>query len=76
MPASVSPWQNMDTAPKDGTRVLVAEYPNVACYLVSWRGWIIGDADLVDREMQWREVSNGRPVRPTRWLEIPFDSIG
>lgn len=70
---SECPWENIDSAPKDGTKILVADYPNVI-YLASWREWMIGDDNLVDRGWYWREARNGRPGSPTRWLKIPADT--
>ncbi len=75
--ASSTPiWQPMDTAPKDGTPVLIKDARGVR--IASWRGihgyekvnkaWcIVGSGQLRDSsDCEWYETT-----RPTGWMPLP-----
>ena len=56
-------WQPIETAPKDGTEIIVgASLP--------WHGW---RCDMVawdkNRTMWWD--NNGLPYQPTHWMSLP-----
>lgn len=64
-------WQPIDTAPKDGSMVLVNDTtpgwtPWAAAYWIDgdeWSGWVYDDENMLD--------SNPLGPRPTHWLYVP-----
>jgi len=58
-------WQPIETAPKDGTRIIVANdvYGSVWCD-VAWRKMI----RVPDR---WESLIGAVPFRPTHWMPKP-----
>lgn len=60
----VEPWQPIETAPKDGTRLLVFD-PDVG-RIVAGAGW---DNDT-PAQIRW-EVMNDICVCPTHWMPLP-----
>lgn len=70
----MSEWQPIETAPKDGTMILVWDESSspgvVAAYFLSethddeeWSGWIYGDQLLADADPEG-------PL-PTHWMPLP-----
>lgn len=66
-------WQPIETAPKDGTRVL-AYWPdcygnNAACQVESWFGpWGKGNAKMTwQSAFEWADGHND----PTHWMPLP-----
>lgn len=61
-----SPWQPIETAPKNGLPVLLG----------SLYGWVIEGYFALD-ECEWRERNNhptdswGSPLAPTHWMPLP-----
>ena len=65
-------WQDIETAPLDGTYVLALREhlrPSPVA-VVSWRAWALGDDVLGDTQMRWR-TADGRHFSPTKWMSIP-----
>lgn len=69
----MSEWQPIETAPKDGTRVL-AYWPDCygngsACAVESWFGpWGKGNADQTwQSPFEWADGHND----PTHWMPLP-----
>jgi hypothetical protein len=66
-------WQPIETAPKDGTRVLAywpgGDNKNAAVQVESWFGpWGMGSAKLAwQNAFEWADGYNG----PTHWLPLP-----
>lgn len=69
---SPSPWQPIDTAPADGTYVLVCcsgkweSFPHrlpKSAYFGTFRKGYIGN-------MCWRDIQ-GSPIEPTHWMPLP-----
>lgn len=58
-----SPWRPIDTAPKDGTEVLIYS-PMVGTLIAKWNDDIWVDA-LV-------QFNGSCPVRPTLWMPVPM----
>lgn len=61
--ATVGVWQDIATAPRDGTRIIAAV--NSAVCIAAWEGgiaeaWVITDSD-----------GDGIVVHPTHWLPLP-----
>ena len=56
-------WQPIETAPKDGTRIIVANARHVWCN-VSWEKM----KRVPDR---WATVLGPIPIEPTHWMPIP-----
>ncbi|UXO93952.1 hypothetical protein Pan3_30 [Pseudanabaena phage Pan3] len=60
-------WRDIETAPRDGTRVTVG----------STDGWVVGDAYWCEEDESWRELNNhptdvwGWPIEPTHWQPLP-----
>lgn len=63
----MSKWKTIESAPKDGTRILVAGTEIGFC--VASAGWDHDTPDII----RW-EVVNDIIVNPTHWMEIkrPF----
>lgn len=57
-------WQPIETAPKDGTEILVGA--DVACW-----GWRIELVYWVSKEGQWWTDSRGLHYSPTHWRHLP-----
>lgn len=57
-------WQPIETAPKDGTKIIAVPYANVEDLSVTW--WIIDD------EGRWANWDWSR--EPTHWT--PLEPIG
>lgn len=53
-------WQPIETAPKDGTRIIVIPYGDIFDLSVSW--FIEGD----DRWANWHWIE-----APTHWMPLP-----
>lgn len=53
-------WNSMDTAPKDGTKILAvdASEPHRLIYIIEWDGW-------------WRIFMDGQSFYPTHWMSLP-----
>lgn len=61
----VPQWMPIDSAPKDGTPVLVVKAPYLPC-VCEWAdtyGWI-----EPDEEIEWGKESN---YKPTHWMPLP-----
>lgn len=55
-------WQPIETAPKDGARLLVADPPNTGAYIAHyWDGWWI----------EGRKRSDLYPSNPAHWMSLP-----
>ena len=54
-------WQTIDSAPKDGKRVLAAYYSNIYC------DWAM---DAYYKYGSWQH-SNGHFLMPTHWMPLP-----
>ena len=53
-------WRTIDTAPKDGTEILV------------WEGWVIYHVWWLKRYRTWKTLSGGRSIDcPTHWMPVP-----
>lgn len=62
-------WKTMETAPKDGTYVLLCRHPVV--WLGSYRVGMYGDPQYSTHpEPEWRDTS-GRWMTPEYWMAIP-----
>lgn len=61
-------WQPIDTAPKDGTRILV--YSQSLYWLVAFFG---GDHDRPGHLSQWRSAWDAEWLArtPTHWMPLP-----
>lgn len=61
-----SQWQPMDTAPKDGTRVLVtgSRYLPVAAFYGVYHPNAKG-------KPEWRVCPSGHRLDPTHWMPLP-----
>lgn len=65
-----SNWQSIDSAPKDGTHVLVAldEIVGEAQYYIEdgreHEGWYWND-------QHWTDAVGGEPFQPTHWMPLP-----
>lgn len=57
----MSDWKTIETAPRDGTDVLL--WDGQAVELGHWLDWDDGTGDWVDREFL--------PLRPTYWMNLP-----
>jgi len=69
--AMPSPWRTIDSAPKDGTRVL-GYFPGMAGYAsrldvqsIAWTGWGGG---------AWETIGGGKPLSSeiTHWMPLPL----
>jgi len=69
--AMPSPWRTIDSAPKDGTRVL-GYFPGMAGYAsrldvqsIAWTGWGGG---------AWETIGGGKPLGSeiTHWMPLPL----
>ena len=56
-------WQPIETAPKDGTRIIVADARNVWCN-VSWE-------KMKRAPDRWAAVFGPIPIEPTHWMPLP-----
>jgi len=58
-----SEWENIDTAPKDGTDVLAFEYPTIMVMYFNGYNWVQSD----------NQASEWSPDRqcPTHWMPLP-----
>jgi hypothetical protein len=63
-------WQPMETAPKDGTEVLLDS--KTVPYVGRWRRGTFGDPQ--ENEIGWRASCCGRWTNPTRWAPLPSRS--
>lgn len=57
-------WQPIETAPKDGTRVL-AYWPDCSCQVESWFGPWLGEM-VWQSEFEWGSRRNN----PTHWMPL------
>ncbi len=55
-------WQTIDTAPKDGTYVLV--------YRPNWAEAILVGYSGPNYPGEW-QTAEGIPIRPTHWMPLP-----
>lgn len=63
-------WQPIETAPKDGTEILVTRHPMSMQVVVSWREGMIGDFSTGWKGCRWRSDA-GRVIEPTHWMLLP-----
>jgi hypothetical protein len=56
-----SDWEPIATAPKDGTYILVFEYPSKPLDTLYWS----------DFDQEWRNGYNNHPAYPTHWMPLP-----
>jgi hypothetical protein len=64
-------WQPIETAPKDGTEVLLNS--RTSPYVGSWRrGWV---GEPQDNEVGWRASCCGRWTGPTCWMPLPAPPV-
>ena len=69
-------WQSMETAPKDGTPILLYTAdltpPTIQA---QWRGWDGSWAEGGEWVDVWNndpiEIGDGSPINPVRWARIP-----
>ncbi len=60
----VPQWEKMDTAPKDGTRLLVElDHPIWPVQAARWR------------HLEWRLDNNDWPCNPLRWMPLPVAQV-
>jgi hypothetical protein len=62
-------WDHIDTAPKDGTQILVCTFPNWR-YLpicVRWRNY---HPNAKGKEC-WRDHAGNKVIEPTHWMPEP-----
>ncbi len=52
-------WKPIDTAPTDGTRVLVWDYDGEECVIAVWVDYA------------WRIVDDGAVIPPSHWMPLP-----
>lgn len=59
----MSEWQPIETAPKDGTAIILSAYSGALDRMVSWDG----------RWSDWGGVwtHHGRISQPTHWMPLP-----
>lgn len=62
----MSEWQPIDTAPKDGTEVIVLIRPKVIRL-----GWFFAPSS---RTANWCD-ENGRKIKPTHWMPLPLPPV-
>jgi hypothetical protein len=60
----MSGWQLIETAPKDGTRILAWDG---LCMMVLW--W--GSGGWYDAQWVTVHLDNNRPFAPTHWMPLP-----
>lgn len=64
----VPQWQPIETAPKDGTRVLLHS-PDTHTYTGIAASWCIIDE-------RWEEWDSNHPCLPTHWIPLPAPPKG
>lgn len=67
-------WQDISTAPKDGTPVLLGERTWSRSYEGCWMNWLLtsyGGGPPVTRREGWRLAVNGTLADPTHWMPLP-----
>jgi hypothetical protein len=67
-------WQPIETAPKDGTIILVCE--DFLCYSVSWQKWYTPYNDwyydwCIPNFLIDNIYSDGIILHPTHWMPLP-----
>lgn len=71
----MSDWQPMSTAPKDGTRILIAFGPEV--HMVLWYDGIWCVEDNKNEPYPFRGYrDNDGPYAPRGWMALPQPPIG
>ena len=62
-------WQPIESAPKDGTEILVANISNGAIYTVMWldEGESIGWWDIASLD----DYGRATLFSPTHWMQLP-----
>jgi hypothetical protein len=53
-------WQPIETAPKDGTSIIVCEKQRLSMWIASWQG-----------KDEWRDNVEWHPLEPVVWLSLP-----
>jgi hypothetical protein len=68
----MSEWKQIETAPKDGTRILVCRYPYNGKPPVNIAYWSRG----ISQTPQWWIAGKVRlRYEPTMWMEVPIPSV-
>jgi hypothetical protein len=72
--ASKSEWQPIETAPKDGTRIL-AVIPGFAVSIAWWfhdaQKWMTTDAEDYPDDESWNYTVANTEYQPTHWMPLP-----
>lgn len=78
----MSAWQQMDTAPKDGTIIIIWARGKV--HTASWRntadmprlaGAVARPSQLNLPDGEWTDTHRGQPRYPSRWISIPVVTV-
>lgn len=64
----MSGWQPIETAPKDGSDVLLLMRGGMM-YVGRWRDGCLGEPQV--GEVAWRSSCSGRFANPTHWCPLP-----
>jgi len=60
-------WQPIETAPKDGTIILVCRSDNYFSQSASYRNY----HPNAKGKASWRDLLNGTILQPTHWMPLP-----
>lgn len=67
-------WRDIETAPKDGTYIIVAQehiLPDVVLWLPEQKERVVGGNRVIGRPAGWFNVSRSRIKAPTHWQPLP-----